>query len=65
VKDLERERNIVGNQIALAVNQLKDTKDLLNMFNDSKTVNFSQVRYLYILMLLIMNIDLETKLATF
>ncbi|XDV26618.1 hypothetical protein PO909_030274 [Leuciscus waleckii] len=37
VKDLERERNIVGTQITLAVNQLKDTKDLLNMFNDSKT----------------------------
>ncbi|XP_056118519.1 laminin subunit alpha-3 [Rhinichthys klamathensis goyatoka] len=37
VKELERERNIVGNQTALAVKQLKDTKDLLNMFNDSKT----------------------------
>ncbi|KAK7158531.1 hypothetical protein R3I94_004991 [Phoxinus phoxinus] len=37
MKDLERERGIVGNQIALAVNQLKDTKDLLNMFKNSKT----------------------------
>ncbi|XP_067309522.1 laminin subunit alpha-3 [Pseudorasbora parva] len=37
VNDLERERDLVGDQIALAVDQLKETEDLLNMFNDSKT----------------------------
>ncbi|XP_026053378.1 laminin subunit alpha-3-like [Carassius auratus] len=36
VKDLERERDLVQDQIALAVKQLKDTEDVLNMFNDSK-----------------------------
>ncbi|XP_051732199.1 laminin subunit alpha-3 [Ctenopharyngodon idella] len=36
VNDLESERDLVGDQIALAVNQLKDTEGLLNMFNDSK-----------------------------
>ncbi|KAK9979950.1 hypothetical protein ABG768_013353 [Culter alburnus] len=36
VNDLESERDLVGDQIALAVNQLKDTQGLLNMFNDSK-----------------------------
>lgn len=40
VNDLESERDLVGDQIALAVNQLKDTEGLLNMFNDSKKVNF-------------------------
>ncbi|XP_016319957.1 laminin subunit alpha-3 [Sinocyclocheilus anshuiensis] len=37
VKDLERERDLVQDQIVLAVKQLKDTEDALNMFNDSKT----------------------------
>uniref|UniRef100_A0A9J8A9T4 Si:ch211-241e1.3 n=2 Tax=Cyprinus carpio TaxID=7962 RepID=A0A9J8A9T4_CYPCA len=36
VKDLERERDLVQDQIVLAVKQLKDTEDVLNMFNDSK-----------------------------
>lgn len=39
VKDLERERDLVQDQIVLAVKQLKDTEDVLNMFNDSKTVS--------------------------
>ncbi|XP_016368342.1 laminin subunit alpha-3-like [Sinocyclocheilus rhinocerous] len=37
VKDLERERDLVWDQIFLAVKQLKDTEDVLNMFSDSKT----------------------------
>ncbi|XP_059358543.1 laminin subunit alpha-3 [Carassius carassius] len=37
VKDLERERDLVQDQIALAVKHLKDTEDALNMFNDSRT----------------------------
>ncbi|XP_043120078.1 laminin subunit alpha-3 [Puntigrus tetrazona] len=37
VKDLERERDLVQDEIALAVKQLKDTEDALNMFKDSKT----------------------------
>ncbi|KAK2901448.1 hypothetical protein Q8A67_009563 [Cirrhinus molitorella] len=36
VKDLERERDLVQGQIALAVDQLKDTEDILKMFDDSK-----------------------------
>lgn len=42
VRDLERERDLVADQIALAVDQLKETEGLLNMFNDSKTVNFQK-----------------------
>uniref|UniRef100_A0A8C1NNV3 Si:ch211-241e1.3 n=1 Tax=Cyprinus carpio TaxID=7962 RepID=A0A8C1NNV3_CYPCA len=37
VKDLERERDLVQDQILLAVKQLKDTEDALKMFNDSRT----------------------------
>ncbi|XP_055074065.2 laminin subunit alpha-3 isoform X1 [Misgurnus anguillicaudatus] len=37
LKDLENERDLVRNQIGLAVDQLKNTEDLLKMFNDSKT----------------------------
>ncbi|KTF88436.1 hypothetical protein cypCar_00047932, partial [Cyprinus carpio] len=39
VKDLERERDLVQDQILLAVKQLKDTEDALKMFNDSRTVS--------------------------
>ncbi|XP_073705589.1 laminin subunit alpha-3 [Garra rufa] len=36
VKDVERERNLVQDQIVLAVDQLKETEDMLKMFSDSK-----------------------------
>lgn len=42
MKDLERERDLVQDQIVLAVKQLKDTEDVLNMFNDSKKVNLQK-----------------------
>ncbi|XP_016103083.1 laminin subunit alpha-3 [Sinocyclocheilus grahami] len=44
VKDLERERDLVQDQIVLAVKQLKDTEDVLNMFSDSKMVNLQKHR---------------------
>ncbi len=44
VKDLERERDLVQDQIVLAVKQLKDTEDVLNMFTDSKTVSIHKHR---------------------
>nr|XP_696031.6 laminin subunit alpha-3 [Danio rerio] len=37
VNDLQRERDVVRDQIVLATDQLKDTQDLLKMFNDGKT----------------------------
>ncbi|XP_056600368.1 laminin subunit alpha-3 [Triplophysa dalaica] len=37
LKELENERNVVRDQMTLAVNQLKNTEDLLKTFNDSKT----------------------------
>ncbi|XP_051553427.1 laminin subunit alpha-3 [Myxocyprinus asiaticus] len=37
MNDLERERDLVRGQITLALDQLKETEDLLNMFSDSKT----------------------------
>lgn len=39
LKELESERDVVRDQITLAVNQLKNTEDLLKTFNDSKAVN--------------------------
>ncbi|XP_050984082.1 laminin subunit alpha-3 [Labeo rohita] len=37
VKDLEHERDLVQSQIVLAVDQLKETEDMLKMLDDSKT----------------------------
>lgn len=39
MEDLRKERKKVQDQIAMAEDQLKDTKDLLRMLEDSKTVS--------------------------
>lgn len=39
MEDLRKERKKVQDQIAMAEDQLKDTKDLLRMLDDSKTVS--------------------------
>lgn len=41
IKDLEKERDNVAGQIAMAKEQLKDTGDLLTTLEDSKTVVLS------------------------